>query len=112
MSFPNIVLFEDEKLVAFAEDVGRHNAADKAVDAAIQSKVNFSRSILVSSGRQPADMVLKAAKMGIPIVVSIAGPIRSGIIAAESAGVTFVCFFTNREIMVYTYPNRILMNER
>jgi FdhD protein len=105
-------LFEDGKLVAFAEDVGRHNAADKAVGVAIQSKVNFSRSILVSSGRQPADMVLKAAKMGIPIVVSIAGPIRSGIIAAESAGVTLVCFVTNREIKVYTHPNRILMNKR
>jgi FdhD protein len=105
-------LFEDGKLVAFAEDVGRHNAADKAVGVAIQSRINFSRSVLVSSGRQPADMVLKAAKMGIPIVVSIAGPIRSGIIAAEKTGVTLVCFVRNQEVKVYTHPSRILMNKR
>jgi len=97
-----MVLFEDEKLVAFAEDVSRHNEAEKAVGVAIQSEVIFSRWILVSSGRRPADSVLKAEKMGIPLVVSIAGPIRSGIIAAESACVTFICFFTNREMQVYT----------
>jgi len=105
-------LFEEGKLVAFAEDVGRHNAVDKAVGIAIQSKVKFSRSILVSSGRQPADMVLKAAKMRIPIVVSIAGPIRSGIIAAEKTGVTLVCFVKKQEMKVYTHPGRILMNKR
>jgi len=43
MSFPNMVLFEDEKLVAFAEDVSRHNEAEKAVGVAIQSEVIFSR---------------------------------------------------------------------
>ena len=102
-------LFEKGKLVAFAEDVGRHNAADKAIGIAIQSKVNFSRSVLVSSGRQPADMVLKAANVGIPIVVSIAGPIRSGIIAAEKTGVTLVCFDKHQEIKVYTHSSRILL---
>lgn len=105
-------LFEKGKLVAFAEDVGRHNTIDKVVGIAVQSKVKFFDSILVSSGRQPADMVLKAARMGIPIVVSIAGPIRSGIIAAEKTGVTLVCFVKNQEIKVYTHPSRILMNKR
>lgn len=105
-------LFEEGKLVAFAEDVGRHNAVDKAVGIAIQSKVKFSRSVLVSSGRQPADMVLKAVNMGIPIIVSIAGPIRSGIIAAEKTGATLVCFVKNQEIKIYTHAGRILLNKK
>ncbi len=101
-------LFENEKLVAFAEDVGRHNAIDKVVGISIQSNVNFSYTVLVSSGRQPADMVLKAARMGIPIVVSKAAPIRSGIIAAEKTGITLVCFVRNPKMNVYTHHYRIL----
>jgi FdhD protein len=101
-------LFENEKLVAFAEDVGRHNAIDKVVGISIQSNVNFSNTVLVSSGRQPADMVLKAARMGIPIVVSKAAPIRSGIIAAEKTGITLVCFVRNPKMNVYTHHFRIL----
>lgn len=103
-------LFENERLVAFAEDVGRHNAVDKVVGIGIQSKINFSNSVLVSSGRQPADMVLKAARMGIPIVVSRTAPIRSGIIAAEKNGVTLVCFVREQGMNVYTYSSRILIN--
>ena len=101
-------LFEEERLVALAEDVGRHNTIDKVVGIGIQSKVNFSNSVLVSSGRQPADMVLKAARMGIPIVVSIAAPIRSGVIAAEKTGVTLACFVRKQQMNVYTHPSRIL----
>lgn len=101
-------IFEKGKLVAFAEDVGRHNAVDKAVGIAVESNVEFSNSILVSSGRQPADMVLKAARIGIPIVISIAVPISSGIEVAEKTGITLVCFINKWQMKVYTHPENII----
>ena len=51
-------------------DVGRHNAVDKAIGAAILRSFSFAASILTTSGRISSDMILKAALAGIPIVVS------------------------------------------
>ena len=101
-------IFERGKLVAFSEGIGRHNAVDKTVGIAVESNVEFSNSVLVSSGRQPADMVLKAARMGIPIVISIAAPISSGIAVAEKTGITLVCFVDKRQMKVYTHPDNII----
>jgi len=101
-------LFYADQVFLLAEDVGRHNAVDKVIGAGVQAGIDFSHSILVSSGRQPADMVLKAARMGIPIVVSRAAPIRSGIITAEKTGVTLVCFLREQRMNVYTHHDRIM----
>jgi len=103
-------LFQNESLVAFAEDIGRHNAVDKVIGIAALQKVDFSRCVLLSSGRQPANMVLKAARVGVPIVASIAGPVYSGIEAALKTGVTLVCFVRGERLNVYSFPERVLVN--
>jgi len=104
-------LFEEGRLISRVEDVGRHNAVDKAVGVGLLSGIDFSASLLACSGRQPADMVLKAARMGIPVVSSRAAPIRSGIVAAEKSGLTLVCFVRDGRMNVYTHPHRILMGD-
>jgi len=101
---------ENGKVLAYAEDVGRHNAVDKVIGIVAFMKHDFSQCILVSSGRQSGDMVLKAATAGVPIVVSQAAPLDSGIKVALDTGVTLVCFVRGRRMNIYTGPERILVD--
>ena len=95
------------EVLAYAEDVGRHNAVDKVIGALALDGGDFSRCVLVSSGRQSSYMVLKAARVGIPVVVSQAGPLESGIRVAEELGVTLICFARGRRMNIYTHPKRV-----
>jgi len=98
---------ENGKTLALAEDIGRHNAVDKAIGIAASNNVDLSTCFLAVSGRLTGDMVLKAARTGLPIVASQAAAIRSGVQVAKLCQVTIIGFTRGNRMNVYTYPSRI-----
>lgn len=91
------------------EDVSRHVAVDKVIGAAAIAKYDFSKSFIVYSGRMPADMLIKIARVGIPIIASNAAPTASGISVAEEAGVTMIGFVRDNRFNIYTHPQRLIL---
>jgi len=93
---------------ALAEDVGRHNAVDKAIGAGVLEQIDFSECFLALSGRLTGDIILKAATMQLPIVASLAAAINSGIAIAKDAELTLIGFVRGKRMNIYNSPERIL----
>ncbi len=96
-----ILSYMDDDFIESAEDVGRHNAVDKAIGSGMIHGYPLDKCILACSGRLSGDMVLKAARSGIPIMCSISAPLLSGITVAEKTGIKLYGFVRARRFNQY-----------
>lgn len=73
------------------EDIGRHNALDKAVGEMLLQDVPLAECVLYTSGRVPVDMVRKAIRAGVPALVSKSMPTVQSLELAQEYGLQLVC---------------------
>ena len=83
-------LADADRLLIVAEDVGRHNAVDKVKGEALRLGIATEDRLLLSTGRVSSEMLLKAARMGVPVIASRTSPTEMAVALAEQLGVT-VC---------------------
>jgi len=96
------------ELIASREDVGRHNAMDKLVGAALMNgTLPWSERIVLLSGRASFELIQKAMLAGAPLVAAIGAPSTLALELAQSAGITLVAFLRSGGCNVYCHPSRV-----
>ena len=104
----NIALCDKEKFIFAFEDVARHNALDKVIGFSIINSISLKDKILILSGRVSLEMILKAAKLEIPIIISKSAPTTLSVNLAKKLNITLVGFVRGRRMNIYANEHRIL----
>ncbi len=95
------------KIVAVAEDLGRHNALDKVIGQALLSGQLAAGCGALLSGRVSLELVAKAARAGLELVSAISAPTSLAIDTADRCGITLCGFVRSGRASVYTHPQRL-----
>lgn len=101
------VLADGERLVAIAEDVGRHNTIDKLRGECLLRGIDTHDRILLSTGRISSEMITKAAKMRVPIVISRTSPTSLAVELARAWNITLIGYAHAGQMQVYNGIERL-----
>jgi FdhD protein len=100
-------LSDTKNLLLAAEDIGRHNTLDKIQGECLLKGLLTRDRLLLSTGRISSEMLLKAAKMQVPVVVSRHSPTEAAVSHARDLGITLVGHARGSRLSVYSHPERL-----
>lgn len=100
-------LADGERLLVVSRDVGRHNTLDKIWGYCLFNDIEPGSRILLTTGRLSSEMVIKCAKMGVPIAVSLNSPTTRSVELGRTLGITLVGYARGSRLSVYTHPERL-----
>ena len=98
----------DAEILNFVEDVGRHNAVDAIAGQMWLDRVDGSDKIFYTTGRLTSEMVIKAAQMQIPFLVSRSGLTQMGFEIANKVGITMIGRAVNKHYLLFTGKHRFV----
>jgi FdhD protein len=101
-------LADGPDILYFVEDVGRHNAVDAIAGQMWLDGVDGSDKIFYTTGRLTSEMVIKAAQMQIPFLVSRSGLTQMGFEIADKVGITMLGRAVNKHYLLFTGKHRFV----
>jgi FdhD protein len=103
-------LFQGEAMQLFVEDVGRHNAIDTIAGwMSLQSEAESRDYFLYTTGRLTSEMVMKAACMGVAVVISRSGVTQMGHAVASQLGLCAIGRATHKRFLCFSGSERLLL---
>jgi FdhD protein len=103
-----LILDEQLEVISFAEDVGRHNALDKAIGKAFMNRKLFKAGLLILSSRISYELVQKAARANLPIIISESRPTALAVEMGNTLNMTLAFSYDKSELVIVCGENRIL----
>jgi FdhD protein len=100
-------LSDGQKLLIVASDVGRHNTLDKIQGQCLLEGIDTRDRILLTTGRLSAEMLNKAAKMQVPVLVSRTSPTDLAVDMAKAWGITLIGYARGEQMNVYSGEERV-----
>lgn len=101
-------LSDGKTLQIIEEDIGRHNSLDKISGRVLLDDIQLSNKVLITTGRISSDMMQKAARLGVAIVISRTSPSSLSIMMAEKWGITLIGYARRTSFRIYCHPYRVL----
>jgi FdhD protein len=102
------VLCEDDRVLVYMEDVGRHNAVDKISGVMLHHGISAEGKILYTTGRLTSEMVIKTAMMGISVLASRSGFTAWGVEIAQQLGLTLIGRMRGQRFICLSGEDRLI----
>lgn len=97
-----------ERITLLRDDIGRHNAVDKIHGECFLREIPVDDKLLLTTGRVSSEILVKAAKLGVALLVSRSSPTDLALELAERTGITVVGQVRGGGLTVFTRPDRVL----
>ena len=104
-------LCKKNNVIAYVEDVGRHNAVDKIAGWMFLNKIKGNDKIFYTTGRLTSEMVIKTVQMKIPILISRSGFTESGVSLSKDANLTLIGRMKGKRFFVLSGENRVIIDD-
>ena len=102
-----VALYGPGGRIKVIEDIGRHNALDRAIGYALEQGIDLSGTYVICSGRISSEMVRKCLVANIPIIVSRGATTTLAVDIAKARGLTVVGFVRGKKMNIYSGGDRI-----